>query len=353
MASQVSDSESWRRIVLGSMPPAAWLASDGSHRDVVLSTRFRVMRNLAGHRFPSSAGPDELRTIKKSVLSAASSADRRLAPDGSVRNRGSRVDVYEAISPAERQFLIGSRLLSPDFEWRAPGRALLLDRARSVSLMVNEEDHLRLQAITAAWSPESAQASASSSLGTLESGLEFAYSPRFGYLAASPYNAGIGVRVSAMFHLVGLAHTGRLPTVLEALANRGMASRGLFGEASRAVGAYVQVSSTTGHREDFAGAGSYLVEEERSARASVPPDEVAERARAAALHAQSSRTVSLSEAFRVLSWIRWAASVRGSGFPTGLRELDGWWAQMELRSSGDEAVAARQRAEFLRERLGV
>ncbi|MBC8066160.1 MAG: hypothetical protein H7Y17_15110 [Chlorobia bacterium] len=331
----VGDAEAWKRMVLRSMPPPSWLDRDAPHADVVLSTRSRFLRNLAGHKFPHAASTDELQAILKEVLHAI---------------RESRIDfsVHRHISNAEREYLVGCRLASPDFSWSLPGRALLLDQDRRLSVMINEEDHLRIQALTAGWSAETAQETASMGLRELGKQLNFAWSPSFGYLAASPYNAGKGHRLSAMFHLIGLAQSKRLPAVLKALASQGIVARGLFGESSRAVGAFVQVSIISGSLVEFIGAAEYLLKEERYARNSLPKPMLIQRALQVRDFALSSRALTLPDSLRVFAFARWAAFAGLDGFNFHPREIDGHLTHLELQVSADEDKAGRLRAEYVR-----
>lgn len=331
----VGNAEAWKRMVLRSMPPPAWLDRDAPHSDVVLSTRSRFLRNLRGEKFPHASTNEELQSILKGVLHAI---------------RESRIDfgVYRHISNAEREYLVGCRLASPEFPWSLPGRALLLDQDRRLSVMVNEEDHLRVQALTAGWSAETAQLTAIAGLQELGKLLEFAWSPTFGYLAASPYNAGKGHRLSAMFHLIGLAQSKRLPAVLKALATQGIVARGLFGESSRAVGAFVQVSIISGSLVEFVGAAEYLLREEREARASLPKPMLIQRALQVRDFALSSRVLTLPDALRVFAFARWAAFAELDGFHFHPREIDSHLTHLELQVSADEDKAGRLRADYVR-----
>lgn len=325
-------------MVLRSMPSPAWLGPDAPDGDVVISTRTRFARNLVGFRFPASATIDELRSIQNSVIDAAVQG-------------GLGFEVYRRPSEAERDYMIGCRLLSPDFQAREPGRVVLLDEGRYTSIMVNEEDHLRIQALTAGWSPHHSHHLATFAVDTLGRSLKFAWHKDWGYLTASPFNAGPGRRFSAMFHLIGLAHTKRLPAVLQALALRGLTTRGLFGESSRAVGAFFQVSSHLGDLPPFQGACDYLLREERLARSDVSREQILEKASSAAEFAITSMEISLADALRVLAWARWAAATGASGFPTSIRRVDEWMSQLEVRGTMDTKAANRYRATYLRARL--
>lgn len=320
------------------MPPPAWLSADAPQSDVVLSSRCRVMRNLTGFRFPHHAKNEELKAVQSQVLRACSP----LQPG---------VEDLGKLTQAERDYLVGCRLISPDFEWRATGRSVLLDQNRILSLMVNEEDHVRLQALTAGYSFEHAESVANQTLRVVGEGLDFAWSPRFGYLAASPYNAGEGRRLSTMLHLIGLGHTQRLPSMIKAAGAHRVIVRGLFGESSRAIGAFVQVSVTGGTRAEFVGACDYLIKAERAARLEVERSVVEDRAKRAIEFVIASPALTLAHALRVLGWMRWAACQEIAGIPFNHRDVDGWLTALEIRNTHDEDKASRQRADYLRARL--
>lgn len=328
------DLEGWKRMVLRSMPRPAWLSEDAPHVDVVLSTRTRVMRNLAGHKFPNRAGDAELERVMRRILSAADDAHLP-------------AEVFRGLTTAERDHLVNCRLVSHDFPWTLPNRALLVDADRTLSLMINEEDHLRIQALSAGWSIEASDTQARACVQGLGARLPFAKHPEFGYLSASPYNCGAGRRRSAMFHLIGLAQSKRLPAVLQALNTEGLAVRGLFGESSRAIGAFVQISAIQGERTTFTGACEYLIREERGARGDLGRDWLAEKAKQAKDFAVSSPSLSLADALRVLGWVRWAAAAEISGFTLSPRDADAALTTLELRGVGREP-SALQRANVLR-----
>jgi len=334
MPSAQTDPEAWKRMVLRSMPAPAWLSSDAPQCDVVLSSRARFMRNLQGHRFPHACDRSELFATQRKILDAAKKAKLDL-------------EILKGISHAERDHLVGCRLVSLDFAWTAEGRALMLDRERSLSVMVNEEDHLRLQGLTAGWSIDAADRLAKGCLERLSEHLDYAHSPDFGYLAASPYNSGEGRRLSCMMHLIGLAGSKRLPSVLKALTAKGLSARGLFGESSRAVGAFLQVSVLQGGRNEFVGAVDYLLREERLARQALSRDELAAKAAQAAEFAVTSRTLTLADSLRVLAWIRWAAAARIPGYGES-RAVDAFLTTLEIRSDESHRNVARGRADALR-----
>jgi protein arginine kinase len=213
-------------------------------------------------------------------------------------------------------------------------------------MMINEEDHIRLQAVTAGWSIDVARSFAEPVLEHLGARLEFASVPEFGFVSASPYNCGLGRRLSAMFHLIGLAQARRLPAVLQALAEKSITARGLFGESSRAVGAFVQVSTTGSGLADFVGAAEYLMREERAARDLFTETKLKTKVEEAFNFAKSQKSLSLADALRVLAWARWASASGEVGPLHNTREADSILSRLDLRSEGEDSGIAR--ADFLR-----
>jgi protein arginine kinase len=333
-----SSSEAWKKMVLRALPRPAWLATDAPDHDVVVSSRYRIARNLHGERFPHHADPDALRAILNQVRQAAQTARLTLHSMG-------------PLSEAERDYLLGAHFISVEFRHRNPGRAVLLDSDRVVSIMVNEEDHVRLQVLCAGWSMATAESTGRELIDQFGSHLRWMKDARLGFLTASPANCGDGFRRSALLHLIGLAETGRLKRMMKSLAALGLISRGVYGESSRAVGAFVQISATTGEPSDFHGAVQQLMREERLARREVRRLDLAEKTREAVHYAVTQRSISLRDALLVLGWVRWAGSSDLPGYTLEPRAVDEWMATMELFGTQDAQVAARHRADFLRQRL--
>lgn len=322
-------------MVLNSMPLPGWLSSTGRDVDVVLSTRVRIMRNLTGFKFVHKAPQEELYTVMSKVLGAASAS-------------GLDLEAFKSLTNAERDYLLGCRLVSTDFEWTLAGRALLVDRLRQLSVMVNEEDHLRLQALTSGLSIADADGLAEQALSSIGLRLDFAHSPTYGYLSASYINVGAGKRLSAMCHLIGLAQARRLPAIIHALSSRRIVVRGLFGESSRAVGAFAQISVIGGTPGEFAGACDYLIQEEKKARRAVPVSKLLENANQAREFALASRAISLADALRILAWIRWASTEGHPGFNMKTRDIDSALTLLEVGGNDREESGAKKRAIFLR-----
>ncbi|MCW5942173.1 MAG: hypothetical protein KIS66_08065 [Fimbriimonadaceae bacterium] len=311
-----------------------WLLETGPDTDAVVSSRARVMRNLRGHRFPHACSPEEAREVAEAVSEAAIEAG--LFPvDPSSRN--------------ESDLLLGSRLVSPDFRSDAPGRIVLADAARRVVVMVNEEDHLRVQSLTSGLSSRAALDWVTRALEDLGTRLAWAAHPAFGHLAASPYNCGEGTRVSALFHLIGLAQTGRLTSVLRACADYGIVARGQFGERSRAVGAFLQLSHTGADRTGFEAACRYLVAQEREARSIALPT-LPKKLEESRAFLRNAHLLSLADALRSLGWLRWAACE--GLIAASPRDTDLWTTFLQSGGDPKDRAAGRFRATFLRDRIG-
>lgn len=339
MQRHTSDAEAWKKMVLRSMPAPGWLTGDAPESDVVISSRVRYARNLAGFTFPHAASPEELRLTQRLIYEAEQST-------------GLNLEAFKRLTEAEREYMVGCRLISPEFKGREPGRMLLLDSSRTISLMVNEEDHLRLQALLGGWALRAAAKLADHVLANLSQNLRWAESETWGFLTSSPYNCGIALRHSALFHLIGLAHSKRLPSVLKALTESGYITRGLFGESSRAVGAYVQVSTTSGNVREFVGACEYIAQEERQSRREIPRNQLDRLSKQASEFAVSSSELSWEDALRVLAWVRLAAVVGLLEPKFSYRTIDAWISELELRGTTDATAVRRQRADYIRERLG-
>ncbi|MCC5822026.1 MAG: protein arginine kinase [Phycisphaerales bacterium] len=225
-----------------------WLRGQGDASDVVLSSRVRVARNLAGFPFMTTAS----RTDRSQILDLCR---RRLlgVPVGESR-RVLWVDLHTA-SHDERDLLVERQLISRNHAKgklsngaggadEPRGVAVVLPDER-VSVMVNEEDHLRMQSIRSGLALDECLADIDGIDDELEKGLDFAFHPRFGYLTACPTNVGTGLRLSVMLHLPGLKLTGELEKASRAAHDMGLAVRGFYGEGSEAAGEFYQVSNQT------------------------------------------------------------------------------------------------------------
>jgi protein arginine kinase len=220
-----------------------WLDGSGPAAEVVLSSRVRLARNLTGCRFTHHATQAELLTIQQEVA-------RQVQARPSFQ--GGWLIELEGCTPQQRKYLLESHLASPDLLRRRHQGALLLSPDLDRVVMVNEEDHLRLQVFHSGFDPAAACADALSLDTELEEILDFAFSDELGYLTACPTNVGTGFRLSVLIHLPGLVLSSEIEKILNSLRQLQFTVRGLFGEGSAVRGALFQISNlvTLGRSEE-------------------------------------------------------------------------------------------------------
>ena len=223
--------------------PASWLDGSGDENEIVLSSRVRLARNLESRPFPQRAENEELSNVleqTRSVAEQTTSFDtRRYFPMGNV-------------SSLDRQFLAERHLVSREFLFNSSNRGLIVNKAENLSLMVNEEDHLRIQAYGSGFNLRRAFELADRLDSELSEQLGYAYSERFGHLTACPTNLGTGMRASLLIHLPGLVHSKEINKLLESLRQLHHSIRGLYGEGTEVMGNFFQLSNsaTLGTAED-------------------------------------------------------------------------------------------------------
>lgn len=213
-----------------------WLSGDGPHRNIVVSSRVRFARNVREKPFPGWAKKAERIEVMKLVKEA-------------VEHLPEMAEAYaenlEALSPLEKQVLVERHLISREHAAKGVGSAVVMNESQTLSVMVNEEDHLRMQAICCGLQLEKVFQMINRLDTGLEEMLEFAYDPELGYLTACPTNVGTGMRASAMLHLPGLVMSEQINKIINSVNKIGLAVRGLHGEGTEAMGNLFQVSNQT------------------------------------------------------------------------------------------------------------
>jgi len=288
-----------------------WMEGSGPYFDVVISSRIRLARNLAEYPFPSRLSNDK----RKEVVDKVEAAVRDIIIDERIgKLRTVRLDELPAI---QRQILVEKHLISPQHAKidNQHGKAVVLVEDEAIAIMVNEEDHLRIQALLPGLQLHEAWNMANAVDDALEAKLIYAYDEKFGYLTCCPTNVGTGLRASVMLHLPGLKMTKQAGKVLNALSQVGLAVRGLYGEGTESMGNLFQVSNqiTLGRSEkeiisNLASVTKRLIEQERSARDMLIESETGSkledrvhRAYGILTHA---RSISSQEALSLLSDLR-------------------------------------------------
>ena len=213
-----------------------WLDGTGPAADVVLSTRVRLARNLKEVPFTHRAREEQMAMVYSSVVSAVRKTPALVS---------STALPMRELTPIDRQFLVERHLISHDLADNGRLRGLLLVPDESVSAMVNEEDHMRLQALASGFQLRSAWEAVNAIDDDLGQDLDYAFSDDLGYLTACPTNAGTGMRASVLIHLPSLVLTKQIGRVLQGITQVGLAVRGFYGEGSQIMGNFFQISNQT------------------------------------------------------------------------------------------------------------
>ena len=220
-----------------------WLRGSGPMADIVISSRIRLARNLSGYSFLQRAGEDERREIYR-VLADSFSATK-------LDQNTMFLDIEE-LDDLDKQVLVERHLISRQHADGEGSRGVAVSDTETRALMINEEDHLRMQVLRSGLALEPIWDEINEIDDALSTQVEFAFDQKLGYLTACPTNVGTGLRVSVMLHLPALKITGEIEKVLRAAKDLRLAVRGLYGEGTEAIGDFYQVSNqiTLGRAEE-------------------------------------------------------------------------------------------------------
>lgn len=216
--------------------PASWLTEEGPKSEIVLSSRIRFARNLRGFNFPPSADTDTRDRIIEYVKGAF---------DTSEIFRNGKFYYSSEIGVLERSFLVERHLISPEFMKDGVGRGLFIDASHRLSIMINEEDHVRLQVLAPGLNMPGCWEFASEVDAKLARKIEYAYDKTFGHLTSCPTNVGTGLRASILIHLPGLVLTREIDNVIAKISKVGLVVRGFYGEGTEVMGNLFQISNQT------------------------------------------------------------------------------------------------------------
>lgn len=224
--------------------PMSYLYQKKEKNIVAISSRVRLARNIAQFPFPVAASVHDLAAVRNMAEDAVR-AEKVAGAKGLI--------IYlDELSELDREFLYERRLVSHKLVSSPLNRGLFLSSNEQLAIMVNEEDHLRIQSFFPGFQLKEAYKKASQADDKLGRRLEFAFDDKLGYLSSCPTNVGTGMRASVMLHLPGLTLTGELEAAVRALNKLNFAVRGIFGEGSENVGALYQISNqiTLGDSEE-------------------------------------------------------------------------------------------------------
>jgi protein arginine kinase len=214
--------------------PADFTRRTGPNDRIVLSSRVRLARNINGFTFPGFAKKAEriraLEVLRPAVESAPLMTSRFS-------------DSMENLTALDKQVLVERHMISREHAAKSQGSGIIFNRTETLCVMINEEDHLRMQALLPGLQLRQAWADIDALDSQLEANLDYAFNREFGYLTACPTNLGTGIRVSAMLHLPGLVLGEQINQIIQSVNKLGLAVRGLYGEGTEALGNIFQVSN--------------------------------------------------------------------------------------------------------------
>jgi protein arginine kinase len=338
-----------------------WLRGNGPMSEIVISSRIRLARNLAGFPFLTRCSRNQRQSIEARVRDTILNA--AIAP------KTLYVDL-EAAPEIDRQLLVERHLISKPHAGAEGARGVAVGENETASIMVNEEDHLRLQVLRSGLQLDEAWEQINRIDDLLEAKLDYSFHPRFGYLTACPTNVGTGIRVSVMLHLPALKLTGEIEKVFRAAKELRLAVRGLYGEGTEATGDFYQISNQTtlGKTEeeiidDFRGVViPKIIDYERHARRTLLDDRTValddKVSRALGL-LRSARLMASEETLLLLSHLRMGVNL-GRVKDIDIRTINELFLLTQpahlqkiqgRKLEGDIRRAAR--ADFIRQRLGV
>ena len=337
-----------------------WLRGGGPMEDVVISTRVRLARNLADVPFLSRCSEQQQKELevrlRREVL-AAEVADEMLY-----------VDIGKA-DDMDRQLLVERHLISRQHAEATHPRGVAVSADETVAIMVNEEDHLRIQVLRSGLKLEEAFSEINRIDDLLEQRLDYAFHSRFGFLTACPTNVGTGLRISVMLHLPALKMTGEIEKAFRAARDMRLAIRGLYGEGTEATGDFFQVSNQTtlGKSEEqfvteFQSLIPRFIEYERKARQSLMSRRavaVEDKVVRASSLLRSARLISSEETMYLLSLLRLGVHVglvRGVDIATTNQLFLATQPSHLQRILGQELAGpqrAEARATYIRHRLSA
>ncbi|SDF48532.1 protein arginine kinase [Sporomusa acidovorans] len=288
-------------------PLTPWLSGGGPEDEIVLSSRIRLARNLKNQPFPGRASTAKLGEIvaelKEVPVELQADDDHEYA-----------LIELEKISPLARHVLVEKHIISPNHAAEPENRALIVRDDAGVSIMVNEEDHLRLQCLEAGLNLTDAFNKATTIDDIIEAKHDLAFMEHIGYLTACPTNIGTGMRASVMAHLPALTLTKQMGTMVAIATQLGLTVRGLYGEGTEAAGNIFQISNqvTLGRSEqdiisNLSNVVKQIVDKERVARKLLlndAPDALADRVWRAYGVLRYAQSLSAQEALALLSEVR-------------------------------------------------
>jgi protein arginine kinase len=286
--------------------PPLWTKGQGPDSDVILTSRIRLARNLKSHPFPHQATREETVEIAEKL--------REVIEKNECFNDHKWFNLSD-LQVVERNVLVEEHLISPQFCFDiSTGRALTYNSVKSEALMINEEDHLRIQVISSGLRLKEDWERANYLDDCIESEIDFAFSPEFGYKTSCPTNMGTAMRASVMLHLPAIAEVDSLSPLIEYVSSLDFSVRGIFGEGSNIVGNIIQLASPISNGtqekesiEKLERAAFQIIQQERNCREKVVFDnriKIEDKVHRDFALLASARTLSIGEFFEKYSSVK-------------------------------------------------
>lgn len=298
-----------------SIKEAKWMQDKGPDSDVVISSRIRLARNIDGFLFCNVADQSELTEIATIIEHGAAEIAKY---NQSLLHRAYVIDLEE-LDSLDCIFLMERHLISRDLAEKYIARKVIIDEKEIISIMINEEDHIRLQTIGSGLQLRNLWEVINAIDNELGRKISYSFSAELGFLTACPTNTGTGLRVSVMFHLPALATTKEGRRILNSIVNMGYAIRGMYGEGSQTTGAFYQISNeaTLGQSEEdiienMQSIALQILSKEREARQillernRIKLEDMVLRAYGTLINA---KTISSLESLELLSWVSLGVSL--------------------------------------------
>ncbi|MBI2191718.1 MAG: protein arginine kinase [Planctomycetes bacterium] len=336
-----------------------WLRGEGPEGDIVISSRIRLARNVDGYHFLTKATLEQKRDIESLVRRKFREIE--FSPEISYLS-------LARLNEVDRSMLVERHLMSKEHSEATGERGLAINAQETLSIMVNEEDHLRIQVFRCGMDLEACWKQIDEVDSLIEQRLPYSYHSQFGYLSACPTNVGTGLRASVMLHLPALGLTKQIEKVFRAVAKINLAVRGLYGEGTQATGSFYQISNQTtlGKTEEdlihnITSVVPNIIRYERRARESLAAEtekRLEDKVWRALGILRTARRMSSTEALELLSHLRLGVHmnlIRGISIRE-LNELVLFSQPAHLQKQSGKKLAAPERdqarADYLRQRLG-
>lgn len=287
-----------------------WLKGKGPKSNIAISTRVRLARNIKGHLYFNRANNKQREETLNTIIAAME------------ENKFFKKSLFlriKNLSEVDKKFLVERHLMSREHAQNAAYKGLVVDENEIVSVMLNEEDHIRLQVMQSGFDVMEAWRIVDDIDTELEHALLFDYSSRFGYLTSCPTNTGTGIRASVMLHLSALVMTGQIENVFEAISKLGLTIRGFYGEGTEALGDFFQISNQValGHSEmdiidNLGKIINKIISREEATRKELitkQKEEISDRIYRSYGTLESARIITSSETIKLLSNIRLGADL--------------------------------------------